>query len=304
MDILADVFEVTKLANTIMCQAKFVAPWAANVDKMSDSALHVTLRGTCWLRIKGEKPLKLSEGDIVLLTQGQQHIIADSATGPAKTLEKTLATSAERMERGDVDPSTVTDVLCAKYRFGLAQAHPVLSRLPSLVHLSARETSRNAQLQLMLQLMRMEATTRGAGSELLVPRLVDSMLVLIIRTWLETDPGMAAHWFSAIKDERISKALALIHQRPEHDWTVSALAESCGLSRATFARRFNGLVGETPIAYLVRWRLCVAARRILDEKISIEQVAYGSGFESPAAFSKAFKRQYGEAPSHFRVQMV
>lgn len=299
MDVLANVLEVTKLDNTVICQAELRAPWGIAVDESAEAALHVIQRGACWLRIEGREPIRLSDGDIVLFAKGSGHAIADTPQTPLLPMAEALSRMAARAPQAGAE---ATQILCAKYRFGLPGDHPLVSRLPALIHLRARDVARSSQLQLLIQLMRIESDVRGSGSELVVPRLVDSLLVFILRAWLETEPVISASWFAALRDNGIGGALALMHREPHRDWTVQILADSVGQTRATFARRFASLVGETPVAYLTRWRICLAAKAIREGITTVEQAAYAAGYESTAAFSRAFKRQYGMPPTAFRTQ--
>jgi AraC-like DNA-binding protein len=301
MDVLADVLQVTQMANTVLCQAELQAPWCIAVDPSAEAAVHVIQRGSCWLRMDGHPPRRLSDGEIVLLARGSGHTISDEPQRPPMSMAEMLAEMSRRVAAGEGADAATTGILCAKYSFGLPGDHPLVSRLPSVIHLRAREVSRSAQLQLLVQLMRIESDARGSGSELVVPRLVDSLLVFILRVWLETEPDMSASWFAALRDTGIGKALALIHREPDAGWTVQSLAERVGQTRATFARRFAALVGETPVAYLTRWRICLAAKLIRDGTITIEQAAYSAGYDSAPAFSRAFKRQYGVPPIEFRA---
>jgi AraC-like DNA-binding protein len=301
MDVLSDVLEVTQMANTVLCQAELGAPWAIEVDPSAEAAVHVIQHGTCFLRMQDQPPIRLSDGEIVLLARGGGHIVSDTPDRPPCSMAETLAEMTRRANAGELNGSAVTSILCAKYRFGLPGDHPLVSRLPHLIHLKAREVARSSQLQLLVQLMRVESDARGSGSELVVPRLVDSLLVFILRAWLDTDPDVSASWFAALRDAAIGRALALIHREPDTDWTVQSLADRVGQTRATFARRFAMLVGETPVAYLTRWRICRAAKLIKDGAGTVEQAAYAAGYDSAAAFSRAFKRQYGVPPIEFRA---
>jgi transcriptional regulator GlxA family with amidase domain len=195
-----------------------------------------------------------------------------------------------------------TVVLCAKYLFQHFGPHPLTSLFPPLVHLPAHQAERQVQLQLLLQLLRHEAVDAGSGTELVVPRLVDSLLVFVVRAWFEGQPVGAGGWFGALRDPSIAKALSLIHEQPQKPWTVGSLARQVALSRPTFARRFAELVGETPLAYVTRWRMCLATKLLTETELSLEEVAAHVGYETAAAFSKAFRRSCGDAPGRFRGQ--
>jgi transcriptional regulator GlxA family with amidase domain len=194
-----------------------------------------------------------------------------------------------------------TVVLCAKYLFQHLGPHPLTSLLPPFIHLPAHQAERHVRLQLLLQLLRHEAIDAGSGTDLVVPRLVDSLLVYVVRAWLERQPVGAGGWFGALRDPAIAKALALIHERPNSPWSVEGLARQVAQSRATFARRFAELVGESPGLYLTRWRMCLATKLLSETALSLDEIAGRVGYETAAAFSKAFRRSQGSAPGRFRA---
>ncbi len=299
MDIVSDVLRVTQMGNTIMSRAKFVAPWGIAVDENTKIAVHAVQRGQCWLGLEGRKPVLLEEGDIVLIAHHKPHSLSDSPDTRLTSWENTLSKCCVT-DDCDVAGRAVAQLLCAKYRFRLPTTHPLFSQLPSLIHLRAADAERNPQLQLLVQLMKAEVDGTGDGSDLVIPRLVDSLLVFILRSWLEAEPEISASWFAATRNKAIAAALSAIHADPARAWTLEALARIAGQSRATFARQFAALVGETPIAYLNHWRLCVAAKSIRDGSETIESIAFSSGYNSAAAFSRAFKRHYGFPPVELR----
>lgn len=299
MDIVSDVLRVTKMGNTIMSRAQFVAPWGIAVDETTKIAVHAVQRGVCWLGMEERDPLLLTEGDIALVAHGAPHSLSDSPSTLLSTWEYTLS-ECSVVEGTEVDGRAVAQLLCAKYRFGLPATHPLFTQLPNLIHLRAADAVHNPQLQLLVQLMRAEVDDSGDGTELVIPRLVDSLLVFILRSWLVSEPKISSNWFAATRNKPIAAALSAIHTNPAREWSVEDLARTASQSRATFARQFAALVGETPMAYLNQWRLCVAAKNIREGSATIESVAYSSGYNSAAAFSRAFKRQYGLPPAELR----
>jgi AraC-like DNA-binding protein len=304
MDVLADVLSVTRMGATVVAQAELVPPWGLSIDPIAEAHVHVVLRGACFLRTAGERsPVRLGAGDVVLIRGGVGHTLTDDPKTKPEPHEQVLADMPRRLARlppSRADQTTV--VLCAKYLFQPVGPHPLIAFLPPFVHLSAQEAARHHQLQLLLELLRHEAVGGGSGKELVVPRLVDSMLVYVVRAWLDGQPVAAGGWFGAMRDPAIAKALSLIHARPQHAWSVEGLASEVGQSRATFARRFAELVGETPVAYLTRWRMCLATKLLTETQLSLEEVAERIGYETAAAFSKAFRRLHDRAPGRFRLE--
>jgi AraC-like DNA-binding protein len=238
---------------------------------------------------------------VVLIRGGVGHSICDdpkTRPAPHKDVLDAMPRRLARLPKSRTHETTV--VLCAKYLFQHVGPHPLTSLLPPLIHLPAREAERHAQLQLLLQLLRHEAIAAGSGTELVVPRLVDSLLVYVIRAWLDGQPVGAGGWFGALRDPAIARALSLIHERPQSPWSVGGLARQVAQSRPTFARRFAELVGETPVAYLTRWRMCLAAKLLSETGLSLDEIASRVGYETAAAFSKAFRRSHVGPPGRFR----
>lgn len=304
MDVLADVLAVTRMGATVVAQAELVPPWGLEVDPIAEAHVHVVQRGACWLRTSFEpRPVHLAAGDVVLIRGGVGHSICDDPKTKPAPHEKVLDAMPRRLAllpKARAHETTV--VLCAKYLFQHLGPHPLTSLLPPLVHLRAHEVERHVQLPLLLQLLRHEATNAGSGTELVVPRLVDSLLVFVIRAWLDGQPVGAGGWFGALRDPAIAKALSLIHEQPHSPWSVEGLARQVSQSRATFARRFAELVGETPVAYLTRWRMCLATKLLGETDLSLDEIASRVGYETAAAFSKAFRRSHGSAPGRFRIE--
>lgn len=303
-DILADVLSVTRLGATVISQAELVAPWGLQIDPMAELAVHVVQRGTCWLRTtRPPQAIRMATGDLVLVRSGVAHAISDHPSTKPRPHREVLAAMPRRLAALPASRAhETTRVLCAKYLFDGSAGHPLLALLPALVHLPAREAARNVQLQLMLELLGHEVVGGGRGSGLVVPRLVDSLLVFALRVWLDAQPIDAGGWFGALRDPAIAKALSLIHRRPAAAWSVEQLAREVAQSRATFARRFVELVGETPVAYLTRWRMCIAAKLLCESDASLDEIAARVGYETTPAFSKAFRRSHGDSPGRYRAQ--
>jgi AraC-like DNA-binding protein len=302
MDVLADVLSVTRLGAIVLAQAELVPPWGLEIDPIAEAHLHVVQRGSCWLRTSQRaKHVRLGTGDVVLIRGGVGHSLCDDPKTPPVPHARALEAMPRRLAalpKSHAHRTTV--VLCAKYLFQPQGRHPLMSLLPPLIHLPARDAGRHPQLLLLLQLLRGECVDPGSGTELVVPRLVDSLLVFVVRAWLSQQPVGAAGWFGALRDPAIAKALSLMHERPQVPWSVATLARKVAQSRATFARRFAELVGETPVAYLTRWRMCLAGKLLAESDVSLSEIAVSVGYETGAAFSKAFRRSVGCAPGRFR----
>lgn len=302
MDVLSDVLAAARLGSVVVGHNEYLIPWGVEVDIPSAAIVHVVQRGSCWLKLRGERSAALlADGDIVLLPGGAAHSLGDTPKHRAKAFLKVNEEMKRRLAKLPEGSRDTTAVFCAKYRFEHVGPHPLLSILPRFIHVRAREAEKHPQLQLLQQLLRLEARHEGNGKELVLPRLVDSLLVYIVRAWLEEQPLHDGGWFGALRDARIAKALSLMHERPADDWTVASLARAAAQSRAGFAKRFLEFVGETPLAYLTRWRMFIAVKMLRDRQRSLADIATAVGYESGAAFSKAFQKQYGTPPGRFRA---
>ena len=202
MDVLADVLAVTRMGATVIAQAELVPPWGLAIDPIAEAHVHVVQRGRCWLRTTGERRhVALTTGDVVLIRGGVGHSICDDPKTKPRPHAQVLAAMPKRLAKLSATRAHETTlVLCAKYLFQHVGPHPLTSLLPPLIHLRAHETERHLPLQLLLQLLRHEAREAGSGSELVVPRLVDSLLVYVIRAWLDGQPMGAGGWFGALRD--------------------------------------------------------------------------------------------------------
>jgi transcriptional regulator GlxA family with amidase domain len=174
--------------------------------------------------------------------------------------------------------------------------------LPSLIHVPALSAESDHGLVTLSRILVREALNDRMGAELVVPRLVDTLLVFIVRNWIEQQPAETVGWLGALRDEQIGRALSLIHEAPERKWTVVDLASKVAMSRATFARRFSALVGESPHAYVTRWRMNLAARLLRTTSDSAERIAASVGYDSPTAFGAAFRRHLSVSPGRYRSQ--
>lgn len=190
-------------------------------------------------------------------------------------------------------------VLCGYFEFDRNRAHPIVAGLPALVHIRNTDRDDIAWLQTALNFMIHETKAAKPGAELVVNRLVEVLFVQVIRAYLQQADAPPGIW-AALADKRIGAALQLMHQTPEKGWTLETLAKQVGLSRSAFAVRFSELVGNTPLRYLTSLRMQKAQELLTDAGLSTAAVAAEVGYQSEAAFSKAFKKVVGKGPGTYR----
>ncbi|MBB3730826.1 AraC family transcriptional regulator [Nonomuraea dietziae] len=308
MDILTEALSSMRTGRPTSVRTDGRAPWGLRLPPVAGAGFHVVLYGTCWLvplEDAGDQvePIALSPGDVVFLRDGRGHILADHPSTPAEVErpEQFQPGSPIGTVRVGGD-GALTSLLCGNYHLDQGRPHPLVRQLPEVIHLRTRH-GHHPELSAAVQLLGAELENPRIGSDGIVPTLIDSLLLYVLRAWLEVQPPAAAKgWAAALGDSAVAPALAAIHDNPSAPWTVESLAERAGLSRAAFARRFTALVGEPPMAYLTRWRMTTAARLLRESDTPLAAVAAQAGYGSEFAFAKAFKREYSMAPGGYRRQ--
>ncbi|GIG85984.1 AraC family transcriptional regulator [Plantactinospora endophytica] len=311
MDVLSDVVAVMRTGRPRSARLAWHAPWAQEFGPVPGSAgFQVILGGPCWLVRPETEPVPLAAGDVLFLPHGRGHILADSpSTRPtAPACDPADARPLARYAVDTVDPPDtlegapgVTVTLCGAYELDPARTHPLLDDLPELIHLPAH-LGRYPGLRSTVDLLAAELAVPRLGTDAIVPALLDTLLLFILRAWFEGAPatGTGTGWAAALRDPVTNTALRAIHREPARQWTVATLAAEAGLSRAPFARRFAALLGQPPLAYLTWWRMTTAARLLRESDASLAAVARQVGYASEFAFGAAFKRRYGVAPGRYR----
>jgi AraC-like DNA-binding protein len=277
---------------------------------------HIVLEGQCWLVTERGEREWLGPGDVVLLPHGTAHALAFGRADPPTAAEIPGFRAFEQRPNMHVrvaDPAAraggaVTDVLCGKYRCDPARTHPLVREMPDVVHLRPR-LGRHAGLRSAVELLAGEAGSADDGAEVLVTSLLDAIFVYLLRAWLEQrpeEPGAPAPggWRRALADPLCRKVLYAMHSDPSHPWSIHSLSRHADVSRATLARRFTALVGQSPMAYLTWWRLTTASRLLSTGDASLEEIARQVGYASAFAFAHAFKREFGMAPGRFRTSQA
>jgi len=239
-------------------------------------------------------------GDVVLLPTGADHALAsDSEPVPRDRPDAEVAPADGGIYRIGVGPVR-THALCAHYRHDAAVSTQVLASLPEMVHI--RADNAGGALDDTIRLLARELAHPQIATAVILDRLVDVLLVQLLRAWLAASPPQAdGSWLGALSDPLASAALAKLHGDPARSWTTQTLAAELAVSRATLSRRFLAVVGASPASYLTRWRMDLASRRLRDTNENLEAVARSVGYTSVYAFSRAFSRARDQSPGRYRV---
>jgi AraC-like DNA-binding protein len=299
-DTVSDVLRSFEVRSTIFCLSELRAPWAFRVEGEGTAKFHLVLEGSALLSC-GEETVALAPGDLVVLPRGSAHTLADEASSPAVPLESLLVDEAfdgeSSLRYGGAGP--LTRLLCGG--FVLAEGIPESTHalLPDLLHL-AYSPGATSWLSPSLAALRAEAETGKPGASAIVERLTDVFLAQALRSWLlQSEPDGFAD-ARLILDESIAKAVRVLNSRPSEAWSLDLLAKHVGLSRSALASKFRERVGQPPMRYLAEVRLRGAAGYLATGRLTVYEVARRAGYQSDAAFAKAFKRRFGLAPGAYR----
>lgn len=315
-DTLSDVLRTVRLRSAFFFHVACTGKWAAEAPPSREVAraimpgtehvmeYHVVTEGECWAAIVGEPPLRLARGDLVMLPHGDAHVIS-SAPGlrakvrPDDALRALKAAPRPiRLTYGAVTEKPSTTLVCGFIGCDMRPFNPLIATLPRLLHLPASAGSTVSEQFMRLAVQ--ETGTARPGSEALLERMSEMMFVDAVCRHVETLPKESRGWLAGLRDRHVGRALALLHEKPEKDWSLEELGSRAGLSRSALHERFVELIGQPPMQYLAQWRMQLASRLLRENQASVVSVALAVGYESEAAFSRAFKRLVGESPSVWR----
>jgi AraC-like DNA-binding protein len=301
MDILTDVFSTFELRGWLSSRQEMVAPWRYDFAASKDSMFHILRFGGAYLQIEKESEfIRLEDGDVVLFPTGHPHSLYDHPTSPLTRVVQ-LDYHPERGHHilNDEGEGPKLLMLCGAFHFEYPHDFPLIHHLPTLIFIRGVRGNMEPGLADIVNIITRESASRQQGKEIMLRRLTELLFIQVIRLWIDQQVIGAAEWGGALRDPSIRTALVLMHQSPDYKWTVQELASAAALSRSAFSARFTELVGEPPMTYLMRWRM-LRATRMLKSEVSMERIADQLGYESEAAFRKAFKREMGIPPAQYR----
>lgn len=310
MDALAALLTGPRARGAFVLRSVMSPPWSVRVCDRAPLSLVAMVRGGAWLLPDDAPPTPVRPGDVAVMRGPEPYSFADDpATPPQVTIHpggrcrtpdgRDLAQAMDLGVRtwGN-DPNGPVVMLIGTYQLRGEVSQRLLRALPGHLVLDARAAP--DRVRALVSLLGEEVGATEPGQEVVLDRLLDLLLVAVLRAWF-AQPEHAPAWYRAHADPVVGRALRMLHHHPAHPWTVASLAAQVGVSRATLARRFTALVGAPPMAYLTRWRLDLAADLLHDPDATLDavarQVGYGSGF----ALSVAFKRVRGMSPQEYRT---
>jgi AraC-like DNA-binding protein len=324
-DPLSDVLRSVRLRGAVFYYVSFDGDWAAETpaSPLLASALmpgadhvlayHLLVKGSGWAACDGQAPVSLAAGDIVMFPRGDAHVIS-SAPGMHATEDrsdwryttrndpKPIAVAYHRgvLRPGSPGPAeeASTVVVCGFVACDMKPFNPLINALPHQLHLRGGDLG-PWTMQLLDQAVA-ESRENRAGSAAVLERASEFVFVDAARRYLDALPSGAAGWLGALRDRHVGRAIALMHERPAHDWSVEELGRQVGLSRSALHDRFVELTGQAPMQYLTHWRMQLGARMLRHGQAKVASVAQEVGYESGAAFARAFKQLMGQPPAAWR----
>ena len=304
-----------RLAGGVFLEAEFSAPWCVSGKVSSNDckpfqvtprhviASHFVAAGHMRLRIDGDEAIDVRAGELILLPQNDAHTFGSDLNVPVKPASDIIQPPKDggiaRIRYGG--SGEVTQLLCG-FLGSETSFSPLLASLPRVLKLDVRATASGAWIESSFRFAASEIAAGRIGSATVIAKLSELLFVEAVSRFVAGLPAERRGWLTGLRDPQIGRALAALHARPREAWTAEILANEVGMSRSVFAERFTSLIGQPPMHYLALWRMQLAAQQLREGRDSIAQIAFEVGYDSEAAFSRAFKREFGESPGIWRRQ--
>lgn len=300
MDILAEVLDRVRLGGTLLFHFELGHPWNLALPERPYALFHYLSRGSATLALERGPELAMTEGDFVVVTRGEPHLIyTDRRTKPLPILDLDRSRPQLGIVRHGGDGQPLSTMICGNFTVSMPSRGSVMDLLPPVLLL--QPAADGAWLEAILQRLVSESASPRPGQRVALSRLTEVLFVEVLRSWINSlGPGEGG-WIGAMADPQIGRALQLIHERPDRSWTLRDLGNHVGLGRSTFSARFTRLVGQPMHRYLIARRMAEAAYLLDSSDEGIARIAIRVGYETAAAFSKLFHRHYGLSPGRFRA---
>jgi AraC-like DNA-binding protein len=316
MDALSDVLRAVRLTGAIFFDVGAAEPWVAEtprgdsiVGRMFPGAdhlisYHVITKGVCWANVQGEAPIPLGAGDVIVLPHGDPHALSSKAGARSAPDLQLYNRPADAQLPFSISVGAAaadsTRIVCGFLGCDARPFNPLLACLPRVIRVSERD---GGAIGAFVQFALAEAKEQRPGGQCVLSHLSELMFVDVVRRYLETLPPDRTGWLAGLREPSVGRALAALHADPARPWTIEALAREVGLSRTVLAGRFTEFVGLPPVQYLANWRMQLAATQLRTGSDNVAAVAERVGYESEAAFSRAFKKALGVPPGQWRRRL-
>lgn len=315
MDALSEVLRGIEIESAFFYNGEFTAPWSFRSPKSCKLApyihqadghvivYHLLTEGRATAKLDDNTRLSLEAGDIVIFPHGHPHCIQSGEVARPVDGESALqqifadGLKLSRMGGG----GEVTRFVCGYMVCEPDLSEILLNGLPAVFKVNIRADESGRWLEETIRYSITQAGVSDSGSKAVLAKLCEMLFAETLRRYVAASPLQQRTWLAGVLDPEIGKVLALIHRQPAAPWTIAELAQQAGMSRSVLAARFREHLGEPPVAYLTRWRLKLGARMLLKSSHSVARIASEVGYESEAAFNRAFKRHFGHPPARYRA---
>ncbi len=321
-DVLTEVLSAVRLTGSVFFDVTAAAPWVAEAPPSAQIAeavrpgaqhaieYHVVTRGSCWISIVDGapfEPIQLLEGDIAVIPHGEPHVVSSA---PWMRAQPDVASHQRPKDDSDLpfklwtgaEGEADAHLMCGFFTCDVRPFNPLLGALPRFMRIGrGTSAATDALLEHFLRLASTDNAEKRAGAQSVLNKLSELLFIEAIRAYIDQLSSANTGWLSGLRDPLVGRALSLLHAQPARPWTLDELAAECGASRSALGGRFTQLMGYPPIQYLTRWRMQLAARRLNERGAKVAAVAQEVGYDSEAAFSRAFKRYSGQSPSEWRA---
>jgi AraC-like DNA-binding protein len=314
MDALSDVLRLARLSGGVFLHAEFTAPWCIAGRIAPDMCApflgpvrhlipyHYVVEGELTIALDGAAPSTLRSGEVVMFPRNDLHRMGSDVTHPPVKIQDILtpraAAGIQSIRHGE--GGARTRLVCGFLGCDIAQGNPVFETLPASICLRIEEAGSAEWIRTTFQYAAGEIAAGHAGSETVLAKLSELLFVEAVRRYAKELPPGHTGWFAGLQDPVVARVLALMHGEITRNWNVEDLGRETGLSRSALADRFTRVMGMPPMQYLSQWRMHVAAQSLKSTSLSLARLAEQVGYESEAAFSRAFRKTFGSAPASWR----
>lgn len=315
MDVLSEVLKAVKLDGALFFHGEFSSPWCAGQPDAGTMAsylpahpkhviiFHLVTEGRGYVRVEAASPpVPIEAGDIVMAPHGDAHLMGNGPpVAPMDSTAQLRQVLAEgRMVSQFGGGGELTKLICGYLTCDPQLSHVFLAGLPSIVKVHIRDSPSGQWLEDTLRYSVDHAEASGPGGAAVIAKLSEVLFVETLRRYIAKLPPSHTGWLAGVRDPDVGRALAALHKQPAQPWTIASLANEVGVSRSVLAERFRHYLSDTPMGYLTRWRLQLAAQVLSSTSKSVAEIASDVGYESEPSFNRAFKRQFGVPPARFR----
>jgi AraC-like DNA-binding protein len=326
-DTLSLLLRAVRLHGAVFYYVKGYPPWVVEnphvreiIPAIMPGAEHMIefhgiVKGSAWAGTPGERPIPLEAGDVVLFPQGDPHIMSSAPGMRAASVSTSLFFSQRppqlpyaisvkeadlTMTHLDDDPSDCSTVVCGFLGLDARPFNPLLAALPRVLRIPGSTLGANSWVATLMRAVVAESNSKRPGGEAVLARMGEMLFVEALRCHIDSLPEEQTGWLAGMRDPAVGRALSLMHEKPAEAWTLERLGEGAGLSRSSLHERFVHFIGQPPMQYLTQWRMQVASGLLRDTNAKLMEVAQDVGYDSEAAFSRAFKRVAGSSPGVWR----